>query len=595
MKLPRGSIVLIGAVTCIIAWVGTNAAGKLTSGQQTPSQTPYPTTDNPSASPPVPATLKSIPDAKTRSGETAWPTQRQAAGATPQFQLPVAPQATAGEVQEIPASAPLEKRPDGNLAEPPPGQNNDNPTGRQEPCVALEWIGPPTAKLGQTVTIQIMVKNISATAVQGVTVRNRIPTGVTVINTQPKARNEGDVLSWEIGALEPREEKRLNLQVQPMATGDLASQASVTFTGTSTAHLVVQEPKLALKASAPDKVILNDPANLTLVVTNPGNGTAEQVKIKAVLSEGLESPRGRVVEFDVGSLRPQESRNVQLVCNTKAGGEQRFEAVATAEGNLRAEANKSLEVIVPRIDLTASGPRLRYLGRPASYVFKVTNPGSAPTTNVTLTDQIPDGFKFTSASAGGRHDFTTRTVTWYIGELSPGQSKEVSLDVMAVNPGEHKHQAIVEAARGLRNETQIVTRVEGLSALLMELVDLDDPVETGTDTAYEIRVTNTGSKTETNLQLICTIPQEMEFRGAKSGANCKYHLQGKQLIFEPLPKLAPRADVIYRVNVRGVLAGDVRFRAQITADGLKAPVLKEESTKVYGDSVVPTNASNPNP
>jgi len=166
---------------------------------------------------------------------------------------------------------------------------------------------------------------------------------------------------------------------------------------------------------------------------------------------------------------------------------------------------------------------------------------------------------------------------------------------MAVNPGEHKHQAIVEAARGLRNETQIVTRVEGLSALLMELVDLDDPVETGTDTAYEIRVTNTGSKTETNLQLICTIPQEMEFRGAKSGANCKYHLQGKQLIFEPLPKLAPRADVIYRVNVRGVLAGDVRFRAQITADGLKAPVLKEESTKVYGDSVVPTNASNPNP
>jgi hypothetical protein len=31
----------------------------------------------------------------------------------------------------------------------------------------------------------------------------------------------------------------------------------------------------------------------------------------------------------------------------------------------------------------------------------------------------------------------------------------------------------------------------------------------------------------------------------------------------------------------------LRFRARITADGLSDPVLKEESTKVYGDSALP--------
>ena len=56
---------------------------------------------------------------------------------------------------------------------------------------------------------------------------------------------------------------------------------------------------------------------------------------------------------------------------------------------------------------------------------------------------------------------------------------------------------------------------------------------------------------------------------------------------EPLPKLAPRADALYRVNVRGVAPGDLRFRARITADGLVDPVLKEESTKVYGDDPPP--------
>jgi uncharacterized repeat protein (TIGR01451 family) len=452
--------------------------------------------------------------------------------------------------------------------------------------VSLEWIGPPTAKLGQPVTYQIIVKNISSSPVQGVIVRTRLPVGVTVQATEPKAFNEVNVLIWDLGTLQPRQERRLDLQLLPDTKGDLACQALVTFTGSSTARIRVREPKLLLKASGPDKVLLGDIATVTLTVSNPGDGTADRVKVKAALPEGLEHARGRLVEFDLGNLGPNESRSVQLVCATKTGGEQKCDAVATAEGNLKSEDSAVLEVILPRLDLSIAGPRLRYLDRKAVYVLKITNPGSAPASNVTISDQIPEGFKFLSASDGGRHDFATRTVSWFVGDLTPGQSREVSLEVLAINTGEYKHKANVLAARGLRSDAEILTRVEGLPALLMELVDLDDPVEVGADTAYEIRVTNTGSKTETNLQLICTVPDKMEFRGAQGAANCRFHVQGKDVVFEPLPKLAPRADAIYRVNVRGVAPGDLRFRARITADGLTEPVLKEESTKVYGDDAI---------
>src|SRR5205085_7625746 len=132
------------------------------------------------------------------------------------------------------------------------------------------------------------------------------------------------------------------------------------------------------------------------------------------------------------------------------------------------------------------------LDRHAIYVLNVSNPGSAPANNVSISDQIPQGFKFMKASDGGRYDFATRTASWFVGDLNPGQTREVNMEVLAVNTGIHKHQASAVAARGLKTDTDVTTRVEGLPALLMELVDLDDPVEIGADTAYEIRVTNTG-------------------------------------------------------------------------------------------------------
>ena len=52
-------------------------------------------------------------------------------------------------------------------------------------------------------------------------------------------------------------------------------------------------------------------------------------------------------------------------------------------------------------------------------------------------------------------------------------------------------------------------------------------------------------------------------------------------MFEPIPTLGVKGDAVYRVRVRGTVAGDLRFRAQITCDQLKAPVVKEESTQFY--------------
>jgi len=476
---------------------------------------------------------------------------------------------------------------EGLLESPETMTNADNPTGRREPAVSLEWVGPFTARLKQPTAYQIIAKNISNTPLNNVVVRYRIPASVRVASSEPPGLDGTEVLTWDLGTLAPAQEKRIDLQILPEAKVAISCQASVTFTASSTIKVQVCEPKLVLKAAAPEHVLQGDVATVALTVSNPGDGTADHVKIRALLPEGLEHARGKKFELDLGSLAPGENRTVQLVCLAKSGGPQQVDCAALADAGLSAQDAAKVDVVLPRLDLVVTGPKLRYLERHATYLLKVTNPGSAAASNVSIVHQLPPGFKFDKASNGGRHDFTLRTVSWFVGDLGPGESREVSLDVVAISIGDHQHRAVATAARGLKTECEILTRVEGLSALQMELADTDDPVEVGGETSYEIRVLNTGSKMETNLELVCTVPEKMEFRGAKCAAGCRYRVEGKDVIFEPLPRLAPRADVLYRVVVRGISPGDMRFRARIRADGLSEPVLREESTKVYGDEVTP--------
>ncbi len=515
----------------------------------------------------------------------------------PPAQLPIAPQLPPiGAAPQAPpslppvsAGAPAVPKTEPSIndiaVELSAGPTNGNPTGRTEPGVSLEWITPAICRLNQMVTCTLVVKSLSTNRLHNVVIHNRLPAGARVQGSEPKADTDGELLVWHLGALEPRQEKRIDLQVVPTTKGGLACHAFVSFTGSSTTRLEVREPQLVIKAAAPKQSVVGDPAPVTLIITNPGDAAAEKVKVRAVLSEGLEYSRGQTAEFNLDNLGPGESRTVLVLCAAKATGSQTCSAVASAEPALSCGDSVAIDIVAPRVDLTVTGPALRYLERHAILNFKVSNPGSATANHVTLTEQVPLGFKVLAASGGGRHDFVSRTVVWFLGDLPAGETKEVALEVVAINPGEYHHKAVVTAARGLKAEGELVMRVEGLPALLMELVDTEDPVEVGKDTAYEIRITNTGTKTETNLQVTCTLPEGLELRGVKGAFGCAMKQEGRDLVFAPLPKLPPRADAIYRVQVRCLAAGDLRFQARVRADGLSQPVLREESTRVYGDEV----------
>ena len=75
------------------------------------------------------------------------------------------------------------------------------------------------------------------------------------------------------------------------------------------------------------------------------------------------------------------------------------------------------------------------------------------------------------------------------------------------------------------------------------------------------------------------LPEGMELRQAS--APSPYKVQGQQVQFAPYARLATKADLVFRLKVRSSVAGDVRFRVQLTCDQLQQPVFKEESSRFY--------------
>lgn len=455
------------------------------------------------------------------------------------------------------------------------------PAGVLAPAVQLQKFGPAAVNVGQRLSYEIVVRNIGTDPVVKIRVEEELPPEARLVDAQPEPEVHGQRLTWLLDRLDPGAERRYKVEVLPDREGDWQSCATLSLAATTCWQTRVTQPKLTLTKTGPESVHLDDPAAFQMVVTNTGTGPATNVVLRDQLPPGLKHPHGDVIEADIGTLAPGESRTVTLDTTAAQVGKHTNEAVVTADGGLKATGQATVLVTQGALHLRKQGPTFRYLGREAEYDVEVHNPGTAPATNVRVVDTLPEGLEFISASDAGVYDPKARQVTWSLGSLGAGERRGLELKLLANKSGDWINRAEVRADHNLQAQAEAPLHVEGVAALMLEVVDLDDPVEVDNETTYEIRVVNQGSSSCMGLQIVASVPAEMTPLDGAGPTTAR--VQGHQVVFEPLPRLTARADALYRVRVRAKQPGDVRFRVQMTCEQLQGPVLEEESTRIYED------------
>jgi uncharacterized repeat protein (TIGR01451 family) len=466
-------------------------------------------------------------------------------------------------------------------ADKPPLTPQDNSAAGVE----LQWVGASSVQVGRATDFGLLLRNRGFDRIHGATVHVQAPAGVRVTATSPTAANDHGTLTWHFETLLPGQVLHLHMGFLAAAHGNLSPRAWVTFTSsvTSVLHMSAYEPKLGLRLSQPARVVLGDTATFALHVTNLGDGPAENVAVHAVLSPGLSHAGGQVESFDLGNLGAGETRDVEVVCMANAPGMQRCDVSALARAGVQTHQQATIQVLAPRLDLQVNGPTVRYVDRHATYSMFITNQGDFPAENVSAGDILPTGFNFLSASEGGHFDPATRTISWFLGQLGSGQRREVQFDVVAAHSGVYEHRMTACSERGGRVEVErrLTTRVEDRVSLLLEVSDSDDPIEIGKQTVYEVVVTNAGSKTESNLKLVCTLPEQLSFRTAQGPT--RYHAEGSTVVFEPVGQLAPRGELVYKITTRALAAGEVHFQTRLTSAGQTEAITRSEHTRIYAD------------
>ncbi len=523
----------------------------------------------------------SLPPAVDLSATNAASTSRQP---TPAFPMEEARVPTPAEPQFAsvePANTGLTPTP-GLASQPGSGRPGERLLeGSQTPSLTILKLAPPEIQVGKRCTFGIRVQNSGQRTAQNVQVHDEIPLGTELVGTAPRASVSGGKVVWDLGTLSVGEERTVEMELIPTEEGELGSVATVTMAAQASAKARCTKPELAMRLSSPPQVHAGQQHLVQIEITNPGSGEATGVMVLETVPAGVSHEAGPALEFEIGNLAPGESRRLELVLTAEHAGRVKNTMTAKADAGLHVEASCEFEVIAPDLQVTVEGPDRRFLERPATYQVSIDNPGTAPAKEVQLVTHLPKGLQFVSANNLGEYDAAAHSVIWSLAELPANERGTVELVALPVEPGQHVMHFNTKARDGLTDETQKEVTVEGIAALMFEVVDMDDPIEVGGETTYEIRVVNQGSKAAANVQVMAIMPPGL--RALSGQGDTRHTIQGERVVFAPLAQLGPKAESTFRIQAQGVRAGDQRVRVQITTDEIREPITKEESTRVYAD------------
>jgi len=459
------------------------------------------------------------------------------------------------------------------------------PTGdKASSAVKLTKCLPAEVSVGEAFTSEIRVTNLTSIGLTDVVVTDQLPEGYELVSTDPVTESaNGGKLQWRFAKLDPLSTKVIKVVGKATKVGTLANCATVSYNTVLCVETKVVQPALVLAKTLTPEALACDTVVMTFKVTNSGTGTASDVTISDKLPEGLTTVDGaKEVNIKVGTLAAGQSKDYTVELKAAGAGKYDNTASAMAAGGLKAEASASTVIKKPVLTIVQDCPKKVFIGGEICHEITVTNTGDGVAKGAKLLTTLPAGASFVKASDGVTAQ--GNQVVWNLGDMAAGASKKVSVCVKPSKDGTYKLASAASAYCAETVAATCETVVEGIPAILLEVVDKVDPVAVGGNTTYIITATNQGSAIGQDVTITATLEANAQFIDTKlDGANSDTtsKVEGAVISFAPLAELGVGKQATWYVTVKAVKAGDVRFTVKMTEKQLTRSVDETEATNFY--------------
>lgn len=453
------------------------------------------------------------------------------------------------------------------------------PTGlRESSGLLLEKTVPAEVLVGQPVSYEYRVINLTDYEIRDVVVMDHVTSEFRPSDSEPAAAEaSGGSAKWKFDALAPKEVRVIKVRGVANAEGTIITCGWATYHPILCEPIKVTKANLQLVKTAPAEVLACDPIPVKLVVKNTGSSALTQVKVTDNLPEGLSSGGQRNLTFDAGTLTPGQSKEFTFTANAARTGKYANTAKATSAQGVEAQDSTTTVVRKPALGIACEAPDERFIGRPIDVCVKVNNKGDAPSASTVVELPVPSGATFQGATAGGR--LADGKVVWDVGALPPGGSKEVCVTFTAATAGTLQFSPSARGQCADQVNSSCQTRIAGIPAILLEVIDTDDPVEVGKTTTYVVTVTNQGSAPATNVRLTFDLEDTQQY--VSGSGDTALSAAGQRITSAPVGSLPPKAKATWKLVVKAGKVANVRFKASMTSDQLTRPVEETESTNQY--------------
>lgn len=233
--------------------------------------------------------------------------------------------------------------------------------------------------------------------------------------------------------------------------------------------------------------------------------------------------------------------------------------------------------------IECTSPERQFTGRPIKVCFVVKNTGSATEPAATVTVPVPTGATVEAVSDDAL--VTDGRIVWTIYDLAPGKGKEVCASLVAKQAGPIAFNALLDGENASVTDCACETKVLGVYALLVEVIDKEDPVRFGNEVEYVVTATNQGEQTHTNLKVVAEMPGTQEF--VSGSGESVVSAAGTTITMSPVPALLGKATAKWTVKTRAVNTigatslTDSRFVVRFSSDQITNPIREEEATQLY--------------